>query len=264
MKTSLTADIRRGDETQVLLRLQNDGVLPDDYVAISTNDALRGDIVAAILKHRLFATPEEQIRRLLEINEQVWKDASITEVAIHAIGDAPEAPASDEAGIYCVALLAETGDAVKTFERNWAACVHVHGVDKTWKWDGLLFTPQGVKSRADAKPRPVGLRWAIAELGRAYQNQAVEQARPALDAKSVMGMGRELPLIGALHPKWATAMNGAKIPFVDAPDLAVAASGRGDFGYAPCLGFGRDNGEVDLVALQVAYPYPSFGSGSLR
>ncbi len=72
--SSLTADLRRGDETQVLLKLQQDGVTDKDYAAIAKNDAMRAEIVAAILKHRLFTTPEEQIQTLLRINEAVWKD----------------------------------------------------------------------------------------------------------------------------------------------------------------------------------------------
>jgi len=124
-------------------------------------------ITKVVKKHDLFTTSEEQIRRLLDINEAVWHDTDITEEAIRELGDPPECPVSDEKGLYCVVLLYETGDVVKTFRRNWEACVHVRGEDSTWNWDGLLFTPQGVRPSScwsalgcgrtrSAVPGPVG------------------------------------------------------------------------------------------------------------
>ncbi len=262
--TSLTADLRVGDQTQVLLKLQGDGVMPDDYAAIATNSLLRADIIAAIMKHRLFTLPEEQIKHLLEINEQVWKETSITEAAIRELGDPPDCPPSDEHGLYCVCLFYETGDAVKTFENNWQACVHIHGEDGTWKWSRLLFTPNGVKQRESAIPRKSGLRWQIAELGRLFKDQSVSDVCPQLDKALKMGMGQELPLIAALHQKWAVSMNGNNIPFVDASDLEVAPSAKGRFSDAPCLHFSRDNRRVNLNATRIDGSSPLYGSGSLQ
>ena len=261
---SLTADIRRGDETQSLLRLQQDGVSADDFVAIAWNDAMRADIVAAIIKHRLFTRPEDQIQLLLEINEAVWKDTSITEAVIRALGDPPDCPASNENGLFCINLFRETGNAVKTFSDNWDACVHVHGTDGTWKWNGLLFTKEGVQQRENVIIRPVGLRWQVAELGRQFQKQCVENVRPQLDKSKTMGMGQELPFVAALHPKWAVSTNGDTIPFVDAPDMEVAPSASGGFSCAPCLDFGRGARQVCLHAGRIGGADPNFGSGSLR
>jgi len=117
---SLTADLRRGDETQTLLKLQNRGVTTEDFTAIGQNDALLDDIVAAIQKHRLFALPEEQVTRLLVINELLWKDRAITEEAIRQLGNPSDldCPVSDEQGLYCITLLYETGNPLTTFERN--------------------------------------------------------------------------------------------------------------------------------------------------
>lgn len=262
---SLTADLRRGDETQVLMKLQQDGVTHEDYAAIAQNDAMRREIVAAVLKYRLFATPEEQIVTILRVNEAIWKDRSVTEKAIRKLGDPPVCPPSDERHLYCVFLPRETGDPVLTLKDNVKALRFVHGEDKFWQWDGIVFTSEGVRLRQGAIVRPKGLRWSIAELGRERQNQKVEDVRPALDLAKRMGMGQELPLIGALHPKWARAMDGDKIPFVDAPDLEVRpnASAAESFSSAPCLRFGRDTGRVGLDARGVASANPYCGSGVL-
>lgn len=261
---TLTGNFEIGDLNNTLSHLQGDGVDGDDFAAIGKNQTLRADIVAVILKHRLFATPAEQIQRLLEINEAVWKDPGITPEAIRAIGDPPDCPPSDESGLYCVCLFFETGNAVRTFARNWDACVHVHGQDGVWKWNSLLFTSKGVRQRKGAIARPIGLRWQVAELGRQFKGQCVQDVRPQLDKSKVMGMGQELPLIATLHRKWAVSMNGGTIPFVDAPDLDVAPCADGEFYYAPYLDFFRGNRQVDLDANHIGYPYPNFGSGSLR
>lgn len=260
-RQTLTERLPNGKGQQVLRKLQTRDVDVGDYCAIGTNDALLDDIVAAILKHRLFTPLEEQIKRILEINEQTWKDKAITEAAIREIGDPPDCPVSDENGLYCACLLSETGDAVQTFERNWQACVHVHGQDGTWKWDGLLFTPKGVKQRDNTLPRRPGLRWQIAELGRKFNGQCVRDVRPQL---KVMGMGQELPLIAALHPKWAVSMNGENIPYVDAPDLEVAPYAEGGFSCAPYLLFRRGHRQVRLDADHVDDSSSGFGSGSLQ
>ena len=212
----------------------------------------------------MFAPPADQIARLLEVNEVGWKDCGITEKAIRELGDPPACPPSDDSRLNCVVLLAETGDALVTFIRNWLACRLVHGLRRTWQWDGLVMTPEGVRPRAEAKPRNPGLRWAVAELGRAHKGRCVRDVRPDLDSKKVMGIGQEAPMIAALHPLWAVSMDGDKFPFLDVPDMEVAPDGRGGFSYAPCMSFGRDDGQVGLFAKSVEDDDPGYGSGSLR
>jgi hypothetical protein len=263
-RQTLTEGLPNGKGQQVLRRLQTRDVGIDDYCAIGTDDALLDDVVAAIIKHRLFIKPEEQAKKFLEINAALWHDSAITAEAIVALGAPPTHPISDENGLYCVTLLYDAGDAVETFRRNWEACIHIHGQDGTWKWDGLLFTPQGVRQRANAKPRPKGLRWQVCELGRFFQKQSVDDVRPQLDATKIMGMGQEGPMIAALHPNWAVSMNGKSIPYMDMPDLEVAPDGRGDFDYAPYLDFLRVDRRVYLVARDVRSATPLYGSGSLR
>jgi len=201
-------------------------------------------------------------------SEALPSSLAITPEAIVALGGPPKCPAWDEHHLYAVVLLYETGDALTTFQRNWEACVHIFGEELSWKWNGLVMTPKGVRPREGAKPRKPGLRWAVAELGRAYQGITVRDARVAQSAEESAGMGQELPLIAALHPRWATSLNGKTIPFVDAPDLEIAPDGEGKFYCAPCLHFDRDRGlglgRVGLGACNVGNPNRGFGSGSLQ
>lgn len=263
MGKSLTSDVL-GIQNQTLRSLQERGWETPDYKAIGTDGAFADALTQVMLKFRLFATPAEMIQLLLEINETVWKDLSVTEQAIRALGDPPDCPVSDENGLYCVNIFRETGDAVKTFSDNWDACVDVHGTDGTWKWNGLLFTKDGVQQRDKAILRPRGLRWQVAELGRQFQKQCVQDVRPQLDKSKIMGMGQELPFIVAVHNRWAVSMDGSAIPFVDAPDLEVAPSASGGFSHAPCIIFNRDSRQVCLNAYLIGYADPYFGSGSLR
>lgn len=266
MKTSLTltADLRRGDETQVLLKLQGDGILHDDFVAIGRDDKLRADVVDAILKRRMFRPPEEQVKQILEINEAVWKDSEVSEAAIRQLGDPPVCPPSDEHHLFCVTLLRETDDAVVTCAQNWLAAVFVHGGPQTCKREELLFTAKHMRLRTGAVPRPKGFRWAVAELGRVFQDKKIEDVRLELARTTRMGMGQELPLIAALHPAWARRMNGDSIPFVDAPDLEVDFEALGVFGRAPYLCFNREDRQVGLGAGGVCNANLGYGSGFFR
>lgn len=281
MTSSLTSVLPFGDLVQSLRKLQEDGVSPAEFAAIGKDPAVCATVVEvlkrkvvvsvkktvatiAVKANTLFATPEEQIERILAINEAVWKDSAITAEAIRALGDPPECLESDKNGLYCVALVYDTGSVPKTFKRNWEACVHIHTPQGVWQWNEFLFTPQGVRQRTNALPRPTGLRWVVAELGRQHKGKRVCEARTMLDEVKCMGMGAELPLIAALHPEWAKAMNGDDIPFVDAPDLEVAPGGQGEFDHAPFLYFYRDGRQVYLYAHEVGYPDSRYGSGSLQ
>lgn len=113
-------------------------------------------------------------------------------------------------------------------------------------------------------PRQKGLRWAVAELGRTFQNRKVMDVRKELDADSVMGIGEELPLIVAMQPRWVISMDGGKIPFVDALDIEVRPEADGEFGYAPYFYFGQVSGQVNLRAEDVGDRSPSYGAGFLR
>ena len=235
----------------------------------------------------LFSSPEAQIGRVLEINKAVWKDGSITNQAILRLGAPPWCPPSDKDHLWAVVLVSETGDHFQTLQRNWEAAVYVHGNDaggkpRTSKWDAFLFNPQGIRPRQGGKPRPVGLRWVVVELGRTYQKESVGQVLSGVNVKidtmvdstgksTVMRvndrewLGAELPLIAAIHPEWARSMNGTTIPYVNAPDTEVTmcAWQEGDHG---ALRLKFEKGCVHLHAAFIHNPSisRSYGSGFCR
>ena len=240
----------------------------DEHQLQSLADVQPEDVAARGAERHAHADLAVALRHVVGEHAVDADDGERERERLVALGGPPKCPAWDEHHLYAVVLLYETGDALTTFQKNWEACVHVHGESRTWKWDSLVMTPKGVRPREGAKPRKPGLRWAVAELGRAYQGITVRDARVAQSAEESAGMGQELPLIAALHPRWATSMNGETIPFVDAPDLEIAPDGEGKFYCAPCLHFDRDRGlglgRVGLGACNVGNPNRGFGSGSLQ
>lgn len=262
-KASLTAGLRIGDQTQVLKMLQKERITSDDYSAIGKDSDLCDKVVAVIKRHRMFTSPEGQIQRMLEINEMVWKNCRITERAIQEIGDPQECPASSQTELYCIGLFFELGNELYTFQRNWEAALYVHGKGRATKSTALKLDWRHLRSRYNDKRRPIGLRWAVCELGRAYQGLSVQDVRLNLDTSNMMGLGQELPFLAALHPHWANSMNGADIPFVNAPDLAVRLDAKEGFDYAPCLfSYDYDGRKViNLSTFRVESVRPTYGSG---
>lgn len=261
---TLTADLRRGDETQVLLKLQRDGIMPDDYAAIATNPDLRNDVVVAILEHCMFASAEQQIKSLLKINKHVWKDPAITEKTICKLGNPPNCPVSSDNGLYCVTLFYETGDPIKTFKRNWQACEFIYGKERVRTDKYLMFIKKVIRQRQGAESRPSGFRWNICELGRQFKGKYGGDVRSKLDQQKLMGIGQELPFIAAMHPRWAFAINHKKIPCVDAPDLEIFPDDDNGHFFIPYL-------EPDYIGNKLFMgdhfangDHPRFGSGSLR
>ncbi|MDO8505149.1 MAG: hypothetical protein Q7S48_01020 [bacterium] len=121
--------------------------------------APRAKLETALRKGHIFSSPRfSQIDHMLLINEEIWKDRTITAEAIRELGDPPECPAVEEDSIPCITLLSETGNAVETLTRNWAACRFIHGVIHTEKVSGLMLTGKYVRQRKGAEVRRKGLR----------------------------------------------------------------------------------------------------------
>jgi hypothetical protein len=268
----------QSDLTSFWAKLQEFGVELED---VSGNNEALDAAATALMMRRLFATPEEQIARLLEINEAVWKDEGVTRDAISALGNPPPFPDSDDRHLWCAVLLHETGDVFRTFQRNWQACVYVHGEHATKK-DNLLVACTHVRNAKDAVPRKPGLRWELCELGRTFRystrnfprNRDAEgpffsceerDPRAGFDGQKRRCVGQEGPLIAALHPRWAKAMNGTTIPFLEFLDLELqwGSNCTGVYWTEPVLGFDRKSQDLVLkiVVLHSGCNNPGFGPG---
>jgi len=241
-----------GKRLEVLKKLQLLGISLGNYLAIGTNQNLADEVATCILRNQMFTPPQEQIQKLLYMNEALWHDPEITADAICKIGPPPNWPLSDEGNLRCLTLLYETGDVEKTFFRNWEACVRCFGSDRVLK--NPLF--KNVKQRKGAKDRQQGFRWQVCELGRIYSGLTVAEVRKHLDTKKVMGIGQEGPLVAFQHPKWVWSMNQGSIPFLDMPDLEVDAH------TVPCLSVLRDVEKVWLNYHPIADKPQYFGIGS--
>lgn len=262
---TLTEGLPNGKGQQVLRELQSRGIDVGDYCAISTDEALAKDIAAVFFKHRLFTKPEAQIKRLLWLNENVWKSPLITKDLLRELGEPPVCPSSNADSLFCICLFFEFGNALTTFSRNWDACEFVFGTETTRKQVRMRFCEVGVRFRKKAIPRPVGLRWQIVELGRKYCGQTPESVRAELDRSKVMGIGQELPLIAAMHPKWAQYMHDCsraeigRLPGIIATDLVISDT-SGKFNDVPIL---RNGQFLELWSMPVNETYDRMGCGSL-
>jgi len=179
----------------------------------------------SLLDYGLFARAEVQVDRVLEINEQVWKDPVITEQAIRELGDPPGLARGAYSSLRCLALLCETGEPIKTFGRNWDACVYAYGQERVQKDEGITFKRGQLRPRSNARSRPRGLHWVICEVGRPIDFN-VDAGREAFMKNGWMLMGQELPMIAALHPQWVWSMNGQQVPIQMSPDLRVVNGKR--------------------------------------
>ncbi|GEM_PF-3287098 len=211
----------------------------------------------------IFTSPSVQPNHLLEINEAVWKDRTITEEAIRELGDPPERPATEDDNLSCVTLLSDTGDLIWTLNRNVLACKYMHGVLHTEKVGGLMLAGKYVRQRESAHVRRKGLRWTVCELGLKFRQRRAISVAPRLDRQKLTGMGQELPLIAAMHPTWAEHMEGNLIPFVSAPDLEVSLLGQGGFTNTFCLSR-SEKGAIVLGAYGIAAAMPNYGHGFFR
>ncbi len=236
MKTaSLTGDIPLGKLYQMLLRLQGHGITIEQLTAIGNERDLALQVSDVLKFKGMFTSPLDQRETFLRLNREVWHDPLITREAIDALGEVPDCPiVSTGCYLFCLTLVFETGSTSETFRRNWQACQHIHDGNilfgrhqATSRLDWLHFGASQVRPSFNARARKGGFRWIVCELGRLYQNHSAVEVRAELLAKKRWGVGSELPLIAALHPKWVQAMDGENVPFLAAPDL-VFKSGEGD------------------------------------
>lgn len=190
-------------------------------------DSFVSRIQAALLSSIRFTTPEQQINKLLMFNHYWWNDPGIDQGAIDRLGRPPKCPKSNENAMYCVTLLAESGNPLYTWDRNWKACqMGSHQVRRAHQ---KLFSR--VRVRPGAPRRPIGLRWAVIELGFGYKGFSAEESLEYMKDKPLIPVGQELPLIAAMHPDWAKKLDLGVL----APDLQIDFRGDGSFDQVPYL-----------------------------
>ncbi len=207
--------------------LEAAGMSLADYRAMSRDPALKAAMVEVLQQHRLFATPEEQVESLLEINERVWKNPLITPEAIRKAGDPPACPVSNSEGLFSVSLLVAAETVRETFDLGWSALEFIHGRIQVSRTRNLERDRAGITVRPGARRRRVGIGWAVNELGRMWHRRTIAEVQECLDEGHLVGVGAELPLIAAQHPRWARSLNGTTLPHLAAPDLLVTGATQG-------------------------------------
>lgn len=246
---TLTSGLGNGPAQQVLRMLQEEGVGIEDYAAIGKDSALRADVVDAIFKRRLFSSPEEQIQRMLDINANVWHDPAITPETIAMLGDPPQCLSASDYSLTCGLLNYETGCAMDTFERNCAAMVYVHREKNTRIENGHLGRCADrvyLIPYDKAKPRKKGLCWIKCELGRTHFGKTYMNGLSDIHQAGRTGLGQELPLVAAMHPRWARVINCSReFPCVGAPEVRVVPCGMSDYYRVPVLYMNEEHGRVN-------------------
>lgn len=246
---------------KALSNLAGHGVTPEDIAALGSDEKLSRGVADYLKAQRMFSTPAEQVEAFLKINEQVWKDKSINPTAIRRLGGLPDCPVADAKSLPCPVLVYQTGNWMQTLKRNFAACCFVHGADKVRVGEEIVLSFQGVRLRPGARPRQRGLQWVIVDLGRKFQNLSASAAQVEISLLGCMDLGLELPLIAALHPRWATLINGKALPALCASDLEIAPNGRGDFTHNLLLDFHDQC--IEFSALDNSDSYLGCGAGYL-
>lgn len=262
---TLTADLRRGDETAVLLRLQERGIRPDWYSQIGRPypNPLADEVAEVIRRHclKVFLPLAEQFERFFKYNE--WLKAGHREYAIQL--SELEKMQAELASLPVDALLfyCHNGDVVLTAKLAWEYICSYR--QKTWKWNNVRFEKNWMEADGPARPTGFYTMRLLAEdsqaIGKKFQNRKVVDVRRELGED--WGMGCEgLQFVGITHIHYPELMDGGKYPFVDLPGLAVAPHGDGGFCDAAYLRF-RD-GELELRADRVDDAGPYWGSGFLQ
>lgn len=245
--------------SKALTSLLDQDISPADIAAIGTDSKLCEAVATCIKARRMFSSPAEQMERLLQLNESVWHDRSLNLTALARLGGPPDCPVADEKSLPCVVLLFEAQTWFHTLKRNWEACCFVHGADKVFTDPDIVFTLQGFQQRPGAQPRPRGLRWAIVDLGRRHQKISVDAAQAQISLNGWVELGQELPLLAALHPRWASLLDGVALPALYAPDIEIAPKGKGDFTHCLTLDF-QDKG-TQFLALDRQEVFSGIGAG---
>jgi len=244
---------------KALSNLAANGVTPEDIAALGDDEKLSRGVADFLKAQRMFSTPAEQVEAILRINEQVWKDKSINPTAIRRLCGLPDCSVADAKSLPCAMLVYQTGNWMQTLKRNLAACCLVHGADKVRVDKEIVLSFHGVRLRPGFRSRQRGLQWVIVDLGRKFQKLTASSAQAEISLLGCMDLGLELPLIAALHPRWATLINGKALPALCASGIEIAPNGQGDFTHNLLLDFHDQT--IEFSALDSSDSYPGCGVG---
>jgi len=238
----LTADLRRGDESCFWGLLQQGGVQVDDVLRVKEHDGdnemLEG-ILEVFRHHCLFIPPHEQWRFYERLNEAVWQDPCLSKEAVWnkaggpVWGDEsppgqriklPQVPMIHESGIYCATLVFDFADPRKTLDYYLRACEHVfadafklsseHFVVEDKIADDAKFVFASGREPKATDPDQPRFRWLVTELGRSSRGGECL-------VKPTNGVGLELLLIAAMHPRWAVSLGQDITPWPAAASVTI-------------------------------------------
>jgi hypothetical protein len=224
-------DVSIGEMTNIHRHLSTLGLSREQYIALGDKDeVLRQSVAGMIRWMTLFSSPEEQITRILKLNDNVWHDPDINREEIKKIGPPPFCPApiftEKEMRFYCLFLFYEfkykgkgqtKTDPIKTFWRYWDAMGYVFGDNILAFGDDRYDNDKGEIVR-DKKRRLLtfaegsmdnrdsGLSWRLVEFYRFIEARDPGEARKQVFEIShdlcPRGLGHEILAIPVMHPKW--------------------------------------------------------------
>lgn len=216
------------------------------------------------MKKDIFLPLDEQVDKIIKYNEWLKKDHSQLLVSDNEIADFTDQikgiKNEDSLVFYC-----HGGDVVLSARLAWEYICSYR--KRAWKSPYVRFEAGCMKSADNEPARPSGFfikKLPIEDrkgIGKKFQGKSVANARENLGDD--WGMGFEgIQVLGITHPHYPELMDGAEIPFIDLPGLALAPGGVGGFCGAPYLYF--SGGELGLYDSRVVHTVPLHGSGSLQ
>ena len=133
----------------------------------------------------------------------------------------------------------------RTFDELWG--IAATRQSSNWRWDGLNSDSKHLRLLEGIEHQP-GLRWETIDLG------ADRNARPR-DVRNARSAHAGVLAAAAHFPKWVTAMDGDKVPYVWIPGYEATVPGKDAWQDVPYLYWNRISRQVELRAYWSDYRY---------